>query len=870
MRWKSSLTLCALAIWSGLAIGEGDMHAAVVTLIAGDPLNYTSFNTGLNWSNGLPPSSGNTYVVTGLDLRTPQSHLDFTFAGDSLTINGGGSLLFKGYNGYTITINNLTIDNGIVANGAGGGPTFNLAGNTITLGNGGLTLDPAASNRGIDVVTSMTGNGGITTFNTGTAILSSANTYTGATTISSATLQLNNANAVQDSTVTINLDNGLTFTSGIGSFNLGGLAGNNLVNLADTGSNPVTLNVGGNGQTTTFGGTLTGVGGLTKFGTGMLTLSGINTYSGTTTVNAGTLVADAVNTLSGNSALITSGGTLDVSGFGQTIKSLTIGSLGSLNLTIGNCLTSTGLASLNGTLNLFGTTSGTQDLMNYLSRSGSFSNVIGVPLGYTLDYSSTQLDLIACNNSILKASAISVSLGRVMFNHVPTANLSIGLASGTSATGFSTSVTGGVTASASGSGAGAITPSGSGTVTVGLTNVTGSYSGTVQVQNSGDNGNGGGPSSAGPGQGNAQSPISISVTGTVVNNCIVTASTTNFGLVHVGAAVSQPIMLSTTGDDSNFTRVSVSNVGPDANGISVSGGTNPVFNGSSVTDQRTLGGIISTVGTINGLITLPTTGEGLSGEAPINVPVNYVAQVYSGQAEWNAKTGVWGTSANWEDTVGGGLCGVPGILGYSTDTATFGPTASRGVVVVSLESAAPVLNNLIFSNANVSYWILQGTGTTELTLTGTDSNSPAAVTVVSGKHWVEAPILLDSNLVVSASGSLGISGNITESSGSRSLTLDGGGELILSGTNSYSGGTVVNSGELTVINNYSLPSGGSLTVGAGGVLVFDPSAPAVPLTSSQGAQVINPVPEPQTLMLLGVGAICLLGFGWRRRRLLRI
>jgi len=170
-----------------------------------------------------------------------------------------------------------------------------------------------------------------------------------------------------------------------------------------------------------------------------------------------------------------------------------------------------------------------------------------------------------------------------------------------------------------------------------------------------------------------------------------------------------------------------------------------------------------------------------------------------------------------------------------------------------------MISSLIFSNSNASYQISQGTGTTGLTLTGSDGGSPAAIKVI-GTHWVDVPIVLGSNLIVSDSGSLGISGDISESGGSQSLTLDGGGELVLSGTNSYTGGTMVNAGKLIVINNNSLPSGGSLTIEAGGVLIFDPSAPAVPLISSQGVRTVNPVPEPGTLVLLVVGAVGLLGY----------
>jgi autotransporter-associated beta strand protein len=65
---------------------------------------------------------------------------------------------------------------------------------------------------------------------------------------------------------------------------IGSLAGNGMVLLAGH-----TLSVGNNNLSTTFAGIIQESGGLTKAGTGTLTLTGANTYSGPTTVTAGTL-----------------------------------------------------------------------------------------------------------------------------------------------------------------------------------------------------------------------------------------------------------------------------------------------------------------------------------------------------------------------------------------------------------------------------------------------------------------------------------------------------------------------------------------------------------------------------------------------------
>ena len=140
--------------------------------------------------------------------------------------------------------------------------------------------------------------------------------------------------------------------------------------------------------------------------------------------------------------------------------------------------------------------------------------------------------------------------------------------------------------------------------------------------------------------------------------------------------------------------------------------------------------------------------------------------------------------------------------------------------------------------------------------------------MLAGSHEITSPVeIADGDLTVTLSSDsrLAISGNISDDNSAESLTLrgDGAGELVLGGTNTYGGGTVVEDGTLVVANPAALLDGGNLTVGAEAASFF---APAV--AAAQAAGIPTAVPEPSTLALLGVAAVGYLRWKWRggRRR----
>ena len=148
--------------------------------------------------------------------------------------------------------------------------------------------------------------------------LTNADSYTGGTTILAGTLQLGSGGSLAST--------GL-LTIGGGTFDLNGndqtVAGLTIIpgsaGSIMLGDATLTVNQAG---TTQFNGVISGEGGLTKTGAGLLSLTGASAYTGATTVDAGTLRLDPRGGLASTSALIVDGGIFDLENGGQTVGSL--------------------------------------------------------------------------------------------------------------------------------------------------------------------------------------------------------------------------------------------------------------------------------------------------------------------------------------------------------------------------------------------------------------------------------------------------------------------------------------------------------------------------------------------------------------------
>ncbi len=283
---------------------------------ANDNTNY-ELSTGLSWYAGANSARAahGTFTVDAGSTFTVTSELDETTAtsnwnGSKLTKQGDGTLILSNTgNDYGDT----EIDGGILA-----------AKDAAALGTGDVTIAESAtlalSQGTLD--NNVTGEGQIVKSGSDELIVTGDNNYSGGTTISGGTLTADHA----DSLGSGDIDNSGVLKVGEGELeNI--LSGSG--SLVKTGTGELTLS-GDNsysGGTTITGGTLTadhadslgsgdidnsgvlkvgegdlentlsGSGSLVKTGTGELTLSGGNDYSGGTTITGGTLTADHADSL---------------------------------------------------------------------------------------------------------------------------------------------------------------------------------------------------------------------------------------------------------------------------------------------------------------------------------------------------------------------------------------------------------------------------------------------------------------------------------------------------------------------------------------------------------------------------------------------
>ncbi|APZ62452.1 fibronectin-binding autotransporter adhesin ShdA [Salmonella enterica] len=253
-------------------------------------------STGLSWYAGANSARAahGTFTVDAGSTFTVTSELDETTAtsnwnGSKLTKQGDGTLILSNTgNDYGDT----EIDGGILA-----------AKDAAALGTGDVTIAESAtlalSQGTLD--NNVTGEGQIVKSGSDELIVTGDNTYSGGTTISGGTLMADHADS---------LGTGAVANSGVLQVGEGELEN-----------------------------TLSGSGSLVKTGTGELTLSGDNTYSGGTTITGGTLTADHADSLGSgdidNSGVLKVGeGDLEntLSGSGSLVKTGT----GELTLSGGN------------------------------------------------------------------------------------------------------------------------------------------------------------------------------------------------------------------------------------------------------------------------------------------------------------------------------------------------------------------------------------------------------------------------------------------------------------------------------------------------------------------------------------------------------
>ncbi|MCX5653707.1 MAG: autotransporter-associated beta strand repeat-containing protein, partial [Planctomycetota bacterium] len=271
--------------------GTAVTSTAAVSFQGGVTQNGIIINNGSDYDGQAGTVSASLQGAAGLNKTT------------------GGTLVLSGANTYTgnTTLSAGTINLGVEENAGVSGPLGKQnadAAGTIILSGG--TLQHSASNandysgrfstadnqaynvdtngRTVTWGAALSSSGGtLTKLGDGTLALGVANTYTGNTRIVAGTLQVGHSLALQQSTLDMKgTDAGTLDLNGMDA-TLGGLKGSRDLTVPTN----KTLSVGNNDASTQYSGVIGGDGNLSKVGSGTLTLSKTQTYTGSTIITGG-------------------------------------------------------------------------------------------------------------------------------------------------------------------------------------------------------------------------------------------------------------------------------------------------------------------------------------------------------------------------------------------------------------------------------------------------------------------------------------------------------------------------------------------------------------------------------------------------------
>lgn len=297
----------------------------------------------------LGGTASNTY--TGLTTASAGT-LNLNKTAGVNAIGTGGLQVNSGATAALLASNQIADTATVTANGTFALGTFSetigaLTGSgSVTVGSGSTLTIGAANNLSSTFTGVISGAGTITKAGTGTFTLTGTNTFGGAgktVSVNAGTLEVNSDAAFGNSANTITLNGGtLLLSSGLTSSRNVILSSNSII---DTDNDPTSLS-----------GTISGGGLLTKNGTGQLTVTGTNTYTGGTSINNGTVIVNNASSLGATSGTLTiNGGTLEIATGFTSSRNIALGNTAStIQVDSAQTYTASGVLSGTGSLNKAG------------------------------------------------------------------------------------------------------------------------------------------------------------------------------------------------------------------------------------------------------------------------------------------------------------------------------------------------------------------------------------------------------------------------------------------------------------------------------------------------------------------------------------